>query len=546
MARIDRLPDRAKRLLQTAAVLGREFPLRLLPAIWDDKEDVRVPLRELIRREFLYKQTGLDTTCVFTHALTQEVAYDSLITSRRRQLHAVAGSVLEKLYSNRLAEVYDRLAYHYSKAEQASKAIEYLTHSARKAARGHSHTEAVMALKEALTHAEKLPTGESDSYILDLVLRQVQSLNFLGRNRESLDLLLRQQDRIRQLNDPARSARFYFSLGVGYGLLGDQQRAAESLSRSINEAQRCGDERTLGRAFALQTLQSHWSGHGREGIECGRQAVTYLTRTQQRYWLGLAHFYIATVYYMMGELEAALASLDEAKAIGETLRHSGIRSFAQCLAGLLLVLLRESDAGIAECNQALQLSPDPLTTGIATGVLGHALLERADAATAIPYFEKATLAMRKFGYNQNYGWFTVGLAESYLLTGNLEKARELALHGLTITRQANFSLGSGLACRALGRIARRTGDLSEAETYFAQTLKTLSPIPARFELARTHVDVALLASLQKETNLAAAHYQEAVRTFSALNLKCHVEHAKHLAAESGMTLSEQSGGLKTG
>jgi tetratricopeptide (TPR) repeat protein len=179
-----------------------------------------------------------------------------------------------------------------------------------------------------------------------------------------------------------------------------------------------------------------------------------------------------------------------------------------------------------------------LTAGIATGVLGHALLERADAAKAIPYFEKATLTMHEFGYSQNYGWFTVGLAESYLLTGNLEKARELALHGLTITRQSNFSLGSGLACRALGRIARRTGNLSQAETYFAQTLKTFSPIPARFELARTHVDVALLASFQKETALAAAHYQEAISTFSALNLKYHVERAKHLAAESGMTLSE--------
>ena len=154
--------------------------------------------------------------------------------------------------------------------------------------------------------------------------------------------------------------------------------------------------------------------------------------------------------------------------------------------------------------------------------------------------------MRHFGYGQNYSWFTVGLAESHLLNGDVQKAREMALHGLKAAELVGFPLGLGLAHRALGRIALRTGDFSQAEPHFAQALSTLSSIPARLELARTHIDVAALANLQQDADLARAHYIDAVRMFTELNLKRHAEHTKELAAQSGVTLAEQSEGSKTG
>jgi hypothetical protein len=79
---------------------------------------------------------------------------------------------------------------------------------------------------------------------------------------------------------------------------------------------------------------------------------------------------------------------------------------------------------------------------------------------------------------------------------------------------------------------------AQAETHFAQGARILASIPARLELARTHVDVAVLANLQKDANLACAHYLDAIRIFTTLNLKGHAEHTKDLAAESGVTLPE--------
>src|SRR5262249_30884610 len=97
-ARIDRLPDSPKRLLQTASVLGRDVPLRLLRAIWEEPDTLEASLQELQRLEFFYEHVGVeDSVYIFKHALTQEVAYASLLNSHRQGLHAVAGQALEAL-----------------------------------------------------------------------------------------------------------------------------------------------------------------------------------------------------------------------------------------------------------------------------------------------------------------------------------------------------------------------------------------------------------------------------------------------------------------
>ena len=133
-ARIDRLPESHKRGLQTAAVLGREFSSRLLREIWDGSGSLDALLLDLQRMEFVFERTGAaEPVYVFKHALTQDVAYASLLTTRRQALHAAAGQALETLYAERLGDVYDRLAYHYARTDDAAQAVKYLTLVAERA-----------------------------------------------------------------------------------------------------------------------------------------------------------------------------------------------------------------------------------------------------------------------------------------------------------------------------------------------------------------------------------------------------------------------------
>ena len=212
-------------------------------------ETLDANVRELTRLEFLYERGwSEEPVYVFTHVLTREVARESLPLARRQALHAAAGRALETLYADRLQEVYDRLAYHYSKSKLADKAIEYLTRFAEKAARSYAHTEAVTALQDALSHAERLPTAERDRRVLDLALRQAHSLSFLGRFPEVLDLLIGAQARLEQLHDPTLAGPYYFWLGHTYSYLTDYERATENALRAVEHAQRSGEDATLGKA----------------------------------------------------------------------------------------------------------------------------------------------------------------------------------------------------------------------------------------------------------------------------------------------------------
>ena len=113
-ARLDRLPPEEKRLLQTAAVIGTEVPLPLLQAIAELPEDaLHCGLAHLQAAEFLY-ETRLfpEREYTFTHALTQQVAYHSLLRERRRGLHARLVEALETLAPERVTEQVERLAHH--------------------------------------------------------------------------------------------------------------------------------------------------------------------------------------------------------------------------------------------------------------------------------------------------------------------------------------------------------------------------------------------------------------------------------------------------
>ena len=106
MARIDRLPGETKRLLQTAAVIGREFSSRLLSAVWNDPRTLESRLRELSRLEFISERAAAEgTTYVFRHVLTQEAAYGSLLERQRRACHGAVGHALEDLYGGRAEEI---------------------------------------------------------------------------------------------------------------------------------------------------------------------------------------------------------------------------------------------------------------------------------------------------------------------------------------------------------------------------------------------------------------------------------------------------------
>ena len=434
LARIHRLADEPKRLLQAASVLGREVPLRLLAAIWDGPGSLDPHLQELTRQEFLIEETGLaEPAHLFRHALTQEVAYGSLPLPRRQALHAAAGQAVETLHGDRLEDTYNRLAYHYSRSDQPVKAVEYLTRLADKAARGYALNEAIRALEEALGHVERLPASERDGRRLDLILREASCLLYLGRFQEALGILLRSEAGVERLGNPAPAGLYHLLLARAYFFLGDQERVVQCAQRSIAEAQRAGDRATMGMAHYVLAQLATLSGRAPEGIEHARQALALLGPTGEQWWIGQAHWALGLNQTLTGEFGAALEAQARAHAIGEAIASRQVQACAAWGTGIVHAAMGDWEAGVEACQRALELAPDPLNWAITAGWSGYAYLEKGDGASAVPLLEKSTRQLGQFQYPHVRGLFTAFLAEAVQLGGETEKALDLAMQALDAT-----------------------------------------------------------------------------------------------------------------
>ena len=158
-ARIDRLVAEDKELLQTLAVIGYTFSLRLIAYVVEHPEETLYRgLSHLQDAEFLYEQPAFpDPEYIFKHALTHDVAYTSLLIERRKVLHERTAQAIEALYSDRLEEHYGALAHHYSHSGNTVKAVTYLQLAGQQAAQRSAHVEAVAHLTRGIELLTTLP-----------------------------------------------------------------------------------------------------------------------------------------------------------------------------------------------------------------------------------------------------------------------------------------------------------------------------------------------------------------------------------------------------
>ena len=158
-SRIDALPASQKDLLQTLAVIGKDFPLNLVRHITAIPDDRLEPMLKSLRAgEFIYEQPASgEAEYTFKHALTQEVAYNSMLMQRRRLLHERAGEAIEALFKDRINDHLAELAHHYSHSANTRKAVGYLFRAGSQAAERFAHSEAVAQLFSALEFLKHLP-----------------------------------------------------------------------------------------------------------------------------------------------------------------------------------------------------------------------------------------------------------------------------------------------------------------------------------------------------------------------------------------------------
>jgi len=265
MARIDRLQEETRRVLQLAAVIGRIFLYRVLEAIAEEERELDGHLLTLQREQIIRERSRMpELEYIFKHQLTREVAYSGLLRRERQLFHRRVAEALERLFADRIEERVDLLAYHWEQAEEREKAVGYLAQAGDRALGLHANEEAMDYYQKALDLAEG-----SDAYDAILARRAKTLLDlFQGREaaedyEELLDNARRSSDQVQQIEALLGLARACYLAALDTQALNFASRSRELYEVAYILARDLGDRASMVRALTpTQWFVDFWPGYG--------------------------------------------------------------------------------------------------------------------------------------------------------------------------------------------------------------------------------------------------------------------------------------------
>jgi class 3 adenylate cyclase/tetratricopeptide (TPR) repeat protein len=369
-ARIDRLSADDKGLLQSAAVIGRQFSRPLLEAVvGDHHEDLDGGLARLQSLEFLY-ETNLfpEIEYTFKHVLTQEVAYDSLLQDRRRTLHARILGAIEMLTADQRSDEVDRLAHHAFRGEVWDKAVRYARLAGDKAAGHSANRGAVGFYEEALAALEHLPKDrDAIEQAIDIRLDLRRALVPLGDRARILNHMQKAEVLAQRIGDRRRLSWVVYGMAHYHYLDHEQERSVEASKRALA----LGERTDLAHEVAVNLLLGHslhYTGNYREAAVVLRRNVEVLVGERGRERFGLPIFPTFPAVTSRERLARCLAELGD---------------FAEA------IRVGEEGMRIAE-----DIDHPPSLTGMCLG-LGILHMRRNDVAAAIPILERGLAVGRR-------------------------------------------------------------------------------------------------------------------------------------------------------
>jgi tetratricopeptide (TPR) repeat protein len=442
-ARIDRLPAESKHVLQTAAVIGQEVPLTWLQAVADlSVAGLRRSLAELQGAEFLY-ETRLfpDREYTFKHALTQQVAYETLLQERRRALHARLVETLEARAPERLAEQVDRLAYHAVRGEMWDKALVYSRQAGEHAMARSAYREAVGAFEQALRALTHRPeTRDTREQAVDLRLLLRLALRPQGDFARILALLGEAEVHATALDDPRRLGQVSMWLSNYFSLVGAYDRAVAAAQRALTLADASGD--VVLHALANRYLGAAYQDQGdyRRAIDCLGETMVSLegARRYQRYNQPYLPAVIACAH--LAECHAELGRFAEGRAFGE----EGLR--------------------IAEAMA------HPTSLMYVIGEMGKLFLHQGDLPKALPLLERAVHLCHEADLSAHVPWNISPLGVALALSGRVDAAMSLLRQAMEQASGMDVVVLQARCRLALGQAQVLAGCLEEAQTLSEQAL----------------------------------------------------------------------------
>jgi class 3 adenylate cyclase/predicted ATPase len=478
-ARIDRLPPDDKALLQTLAVIGKEFPLSLLKQVVSKSAaNLQTQLAHLQAAEFIYEQPAFpEPEYTFKHALTQEVAYNSVLIERRKVLHERTAQAIEVLFHSRLEDHYGDLAYHYSRSGNTQKAVEHLHLAGQQAIQRSANAEAITHLMTALELLRTLPdTPERVQHELELHLTLGPVLmNVRGMAAPEVGALYtRARELFQQVGETSQLFPVLFGLWR-FSLLRAELQLARELGRQLlrlaQQAQNSALLLVAHRALGTTLL---WQGEmplAREHLEQGIALYDPQQHRPLAFVYGMdvgmtCRIFAAWVLWLLGYPDQALQRGQEGITLAHESSHPYSLSFALAFTADLHQLRREWRLAQERAEASMTLSAEQgfaLSLSQAAILRGWALAEQGQGAEGIAQMQQGLAAHRETGAKLTEPYFLALLAEAYGKGGQVEEGLSVVAEALAMVDKAGERLWEAELYRLKGELSLKSRQVKASQ-----------------------------------------------------------------------------------
>jgi class 3 adenylate cyclase/tetratricopeptide (TPR) repeat protein len=512
-ARLDRLEDSARLILQSAAVLGREFSLEVLSELVDAPEMVEQTLTELQRRELVREKSRFpEPRFAFKHVLTQEAAYDSILLSNRRELHRMAADSLAKRHPEAAAEI----ARHLLEARQVGRAVPYLVQAGDLAARAYAITEAIHNYQKAIDHLDTVDDP-------DLVRRAYEGLgSVLLFSNQIPEALQTYQDLLAIGEAKAHMATRLSAMNKLAGVyalrMGDFQKG-EALLAQVNSLSRQQDDKSaIPEASLIHCQICTARADFKSVVDTMAEVVALGKEMSNREYVMLGLEHVATSLVYMIQFDQALIKAEEGLRVA---RELGDQEHEAWMLAMPIAMCHIRNGDFTAARDALQeglqigrkigsLFPQ-ITAAYLLGELDRWQGEYESALSHGQLSLEAALPMEFIApFMLVLALGSLGIAYLEISPKFTDKIAEFHLHALHLLESPMGAMGGGTAWSDLGLCALALGDLKTAEACIEKGLN----YPNLFmylERPRQLAGAALLSSTKGDHSRAVKRAEEACR-----------------------------------
>lgn len=481
MARLDRLQD-AKPLAQLAAVIGRTFSYKLLKAaVQFDESDLKRRLERLVKAELVY-QRGMPPGAIyhFKHSLIQDTAYDSLLTSKRREFHGRIASALENQFPEVGRLQPELMARHHTLSGQTAEAVAYWNLASERALQQSANLEARHHAKQGLHYVKELPEGRHrDELSLSLYIHLSTAIS--GTKGDAVpeleDIYQKAATILNRLEDASLAFSLTREMHAFYLVRGPLMRAVELGHRMLKLAENSSDPQK--RTDSRRCLGWAYICHGKleKGQTLIRKALSLYdvgdSREHTRHNTidpgGVGMINLAWSEWLAGKSDTAARLTHDAVALSRTIDHPYTLAYSLCMGAAVFQCRREPEAVLSLVDEAISVAKKRgyrYWNAWGTCLQGWANAQLGRPESGIQALEAGLNIYRATGATLFVPHIHCMTAESQYSVGNFAEARRHLQMAEDIESNNQIYFYSAETQRLFAMVEKELGETESSVTHF--------------------------------------------------------------------------------